>query len=49
MSMKVPPFIWNPEAEVKSGMGEAEERRHVTGLKGSALLLPSSVLKTALI
>jgi hypothetical protein len=31
VSMKVPPLIWTPEAEVKSGMGEAEEsRRHVT-------------------
>jgi hypothetical protein len=24
LSMKVPPLIWNPEAEVKSGMGEAK-------------------------
>jgi hypothetical protein len=31
LSMKAPPLIWNPEAEVKSGMREAEEsERHVT-------------------
>jgi hypothetical protein len=31
LSMKVPPLIWNPEAEVNSGMEEAEESgRHVT-------------------
>jgi hypothetical protein len=45
LSMKVPPVIWNPEADVKSGM--EEQRRGDTSraekLYCSALLLPSSL------
>jgi hypothetical protein len=39
LSMKVPPLIWNPEAEVNSGMGDAEESgRHVTRQEAEAVV-----------
>jgi hypothetical protein len=41
--------MWNPEAEVKSGMGEAEEWETRHALRSSVLLLPSSALKMAAI
>jgi hypothetical protein len=45
LSMKVPPVIWNPAADVNSGMEEQRrvgDTSHAEKLYCSALLLPSS-------